>query len=245
MSDFTRFEALTFDCYGTLIDWERGILTALRAALEGDRRGASAGPAPEEALPPDERLLELYARIEPSIQAGAFRPYREILEDVVRTLGRELGLTVGDEAAARFGASVGAWPPFPDSGESLSRLSARYRLAIVSNVDDDLFAGSAAALGIDFDEVVTAQQVGSYKPSPAHFHEVLKRLDLPKERVLHVAQSLFHDIGPARELGFTTVWVNRRAGKAGGGATAPSTATPDFEVPDLRALSGLLLGEAG
>ena len=231
--DFTRFEALTFDCYGTLIDWERGILDALRPALSG------------ADLPGDEALLELYAGIESAVQSGTYRPYREILFEVARTLGSELGIAVDQEAAGRFAGSVADWPEFPDSSASLHALSSRYRLAIVSNVDDDLFAGSAARLGVTFDEIITAQQVRSYKPAHAHFHEALKRLDVPRDRVLHVAQSLFHDIAPANDLDFTTVWVNRRAGKGGGGATAPATASPDFEVPDMRALVDLLgLGPA-
>jgi len=225
--DFDRFEALTFDCYGTLIDWERGILDALRQALSG------------EELPGDEALLEAYAAVESAVQSGPYVPYRQILFQVVRTLGSQLGIEVGREAAERFAGSVVDWPAFGDSHPSLEALSARYRLAIVSNVDDDLFAGSAARLGVSFDEIVTAQQVRSYKPAHAHFHEALKRLELPREKVLHVAQSLFHDIAPANELGFTTLWVNRRAGK-GGGATAPATATPDFEVPDMEAVLALL-----
>ena len=122
------------------------------------------------------------------------------------------------------------------SARALRALETRYRLAIVSNVDDDLFEGSAGRLGIDFSEVVTAQQVGSYKPAPRHFHEVLDRLDLPRGRVLHVAQSLYHDIAPARALGIKCVWVNRRAGRPGGGATKPAVARADHEVPDLRTL---------
>lgn len=232
--DFTQIEALTFDCYGTLIDWERGIVDALRSVLSGTD-DASGGD-----LPGDDTLLGLFAGVEPSIQAGPFKPYRQILFEVVQAMGDELAVAVSQDAADRFAASVADWPPFPDSSDSLRALSSRYRLAIVSNVDDDLFAGSAGGLGVTFDEVVTAQQLQSYKPAPAHFHEVLRRLDLPMHRVLHVAQSLFHDIAPAMDLGFTTVWVNRRGGKEGGGATAPSTATPDFEVPDMESLVALL-----
>jgi 2-haloacid dehalogenase len=223
-----RFDALTFDCYGTLIDWERGILDALHTAF-----GRSAPADPQS-------LLELFAATESATQTGPFRPYRSILVQVVLSMGSELGVVVGSQAAEDFAASVPRWPAFADSVESLRSLSSRYRLAIVSNVDDDLFAGSAARLGVAFDEVVTAQQVRSYKPAPDHFHEVLRRLALPRDRVLHVAQSLFHDIAPARELGLTTVWVNRRAGREGGGATPPNGASPDFEVPDLRTLIGLL-----
>jgi 2-haloacid dehalogenase len=154
--------------------------------------------------------------------------------------GESLGFESSAAERAAFAGSVGAWPPFPDTVPSLRAMAERYRLAVVSNVDDDLFAGSAARLGVRFDEVVTAEQVGSYKPSPAHFHEVLERLGVPRERVLHVAQSLYHDIAPAGELGIRSVWVNRRAGQEGSGATAPSEARPDLEVLDLRTLVGLM-----
>lgn len=228
MTDWSDFDALTFDCYGTLIDWESGILSALGTLL--------ASAAPDD---PD-RLLEEFGRFEPEAEAGAFRAYRAVLEDVARAFGREHGVAVKDEQAVRFAASVAEWPPFDDTVDALHRLATRYRLAIVSNVDDDLFAGSAAKLGVSFDEVVTAQQVKSYKPAPGHFHEVARRLDLPRERILHVAQSLYHDVAPARALGFTCVWVNRRAGRPGGGATPESAATPDLEVPDLATLARVI-----
>lgn len=223
--DFEAFEALTFDCYGTLIDWESGILTALATLL-----------AEVEAPLSSEELLELFGRLEADAQRGAFRSYREVLTDVATQFGKTLGLDVEPHRAASFAASVSRWPPFSDSIQALRVLASRYRLAIVSNVDDDLFWGSQDLLEIDFAEVVTANQVRSYKPDPGHFREVLSRLDLPTNRVLHVAQSLFHDIAPAMELGFTCVWVNRRAGRRGGGATLPAQATPELEVPDLASL---------
>ena len=222
-------EALTFDCYGTLIDWEAGILAALRPML----------CAHGVADPGDRALLECYARFEPAAQAGEFRIYRSVLADVALGFGHAFGFETSVAEAARFAASVTAWPAFPDAPAALRALGARYRLAIVSNVDDDLFAGSAARLGITFEVVVTAQQVRSYKPAHAHFHEVLRRLDLPRERVIHVAQSLYHDVAPARALGIATVWVNRQAARPGGGATAPSDARPHLEVPDLRTLTGV------
>ncbi len=223
--DLAAFEALTFDCYGTLIDWERGIVASVEALLAELR-------AP---LDP-ETVLAQYGRFEPAAEQGPFRSYREVLRDVARAFGAEYGVPLDGAAADAFASSVSAWPPFPDTVSALARLATRYRLAVVSNVDDDLFAGSARVLGVPFDQVVTAQQVRSYKPAPAHFHEVLRRLELPRTRVLHVAQSLYHDIAPARALGFTCVWVNRRAGRAGGGATPPSEARPDLEVPDLASL---------
>jgi len=224
--DCERFEAITFDCYGTLIDWESGILGHLRAMLH--RNGV--------AVPADDELLRDFARYELEAESGGFRPYRSVLTDVALGFCKAHGFEPADEEVTQFAASVGVWPPFTDTVPALKALAGRFRLAIVSNVDDDLFAGSAAELGVNFDEVVTAQQIRSYKPHPAHFHEVLKRLALPSGKVLHVAQSLYHDIAPARELGLTSVWVNRRAGKKGGGATAPSDARPDHEVPDLRTL---------
>jgi 2-haloacid dehalogenase len=223
--NFDDFEAVTLDCYGTLIDWETGILSALHPVLE--RAGLSVD---------HESLLEHFARIESSIQHGPYRPYREVLAGVLRGLGRELGFRVTQAEEQAFGASVGTWPPFPDTREALTVLRARFQLAVVSNIDDDLFEGSAMLIGVPFDELVTAQQVRSYKPARAHFDEVLRRLGKPMNRVLHVAQSLFHDIAPAKALGFCCVWVNRRAGKPGSGATFPADARPDLEVPDLASL---------
>jgi 2-haloacid dehalogenase len=159
-----------------------------------------------------------------------------VLEEVMRRFGTELGFRPSPDEVAGFAASVPSWPPFADTVPSLRALATRYRLAVVSNVDDDLFAGTAARLEVPFAEVVTAQQVRSYKPARAHFDAVLRRLGLPRERVLHVAQSLFHDIAPATALGFPCVWVNRRAGRTGSGATPPARATPDLEVADLAAL---------
>lgn len=224
-------EALTFDCYGTLIDWESGILTSFRALAGG------GGPTVA-----DDEVLERFGRLEAEAEAGAFRSYRDVLREVARGFGRAYGFDSEPDAVDRFAASVAGWPPFPDSSAALARLAARYRLAIVSNVDDDLFAGSERLLGAHFEHVVTAQQVRSYKPAHAHFHEVLRRLRLPKARVLHVAQSLFHDVAPANELGIRCAWVNRRAGREGGGATRPAKARPDLEVPDLRSLTELLAG---
>ena len=227
--DLQGFDALTFDCYGTLVDWERGILDAL-APLFASHGAPSPGA---------DALLERFGRAESDVQAGPFLSYRDVLRAVARRLGEEAGFTPSDAESSAFAGSVGAWPPFPDTVPALRALAGRYRLAVVSNVDDDLFAATATKLGVAFDAVVTAQQVRSYKPAPAHFHEVLRRLALPRERVLHVAQSLYHDVAPARALGFACVWVNRRAGRMGPGATVPASATPDLEVRDLATLARL------
>lgn len=228
---FEGVEALTFDCYGTIVDWETGILRSLEPVLRGVER-----------RPSDEALLEMYGRFESEAQRGAFRSYREVLREVGRRYGEELDCEVDAATADRFAEAVGEWPAFADSVEALQALGRRYRLAVVSNVDDDLFGVTAAGLGIDFDEVVTAQQVRGYKPGRAHFDEALRRLGLPKERVVHVAQSLFHDIAPANELGLVCVWVDRRSDRKGGGATPSAEATPDLVVPDLATLARVAVG---
>ncbi len=245
-SIFDGVEALTFDCYGTIVDWESGILQAARALLGltgGGRGGGSvrrggAGPnGGAERRLSDDALLELFGRLEPAAEQPPFRSYREVLTEVAEGMGEAVGWPVSAAAAARFADSVPEWPPFLDSRDALRRLSTKYRLAIVSNVDDDLFAGTAGRLGVTFDEVVTAQQVGCYKPEPDHFHEVLGRLELPVGAVVHVAQSLYHDIRPAKALGFTCTWVDRRTGRSGSGATPPAEAEPDLVVPDLATLA--------
>ena len=228
--DPTAFDVLTFDCYGTLIDWEAGLLAALRAQL-GD---AVAGVG-------DEDLLEAFAGIEHAAQVP-YQPYRDVLAQALGELGRRYGTDPGPEQVAAFAASVPDWPAFPDSSEALVRLQTRYRLVPITNCDDDLFAGSAERLGITFDDVVTAQQAGAYKPDERPFRLAFERVGVPRERILHVAQSLWHDHVTAQRLGLTSVWINRRAGRAGGGATPPAEASPDLELPDMRALADLLVG---
>jgi 2-haloacid dehalogenase len=140
-------------------------------------------------------------------------------------------------AAAAFGDSVGDWPAFADSTDALRSLHKRFRLGVITNCDDDLFARSNERLGVDFDWVVTAQQAGSYKPDSHNFDVAFERLGLPRDRILHVAQSLFHDHVPAKRLGLSTVWINRRHDRPGSGATPPAEATPDLELPDMASLA--------
>jgi 2-haloacid dehalogenase len=226
--DLGRFQAMTFDCYGTLIDWETGLLSALGQLF-----------APHTAEPPDESILESFAHHEARLEAGPFRPYREVLTEVARALCDEAGVEASEAELSRFAGSVGDWPAFPDSAEALAALSRRYRLGVVTNCDDDLFAASQRRLGVIFDPVVTAQQVRSYKPAARHFEVALERLDLSREAILHVAQSLFHDHVPAVALGLSTVWVDRRHDRQGAGATPPAEAAPDLVVPDLATLADL------
>jgi 2-haloacid dehalogenase len=224
MLDFDAFDALTFDCYGTLIDWETGIADGLR------RAGFGAD---------DEVLLETFARHEAPLEAGPYLTYREVLAGAARGAAEDLGVAVTDEAVEAFAGSVGDWPAFPDSAEALAALKERFRLGVITNCDDDLFALSNRRLGVEFDWVVTAQQAGGYKPRPENFLFAFERIDVPRERILHVAQSLFHDHVPAKALGMTTVWIDRRQGRGGSGATPPAEAEPDLVVPDMRSFADL------
>jgi 2-haloacid dehalogenase len=225
MLNFNDFDVLTFDCYGTLIDWEPGILNALRPIF-----------ADHGVQIADEKALELYGELEPQAEHGEYRDYKSVLKLVLQGMGARLGFAPTGDELSRFAYSVKDWLPFTDSTPALSALKKRYKLAIISNIDDDLIAASVQRLQVTFDWIITAQQARSYKPSPNNFLVALQRIGLPSDKLLHVAQSLYHDIAPARSLGLATVWVNRRQGKDGGGATLPVQATPDLEVPDLQTL---------
>jgi 2-haloacid dehalogenase len=227
--DYSAFDALTFDCYGTLIDWEAGLVAALRDAL---------GDGVAEVDPED--LLVRFARYEATAEAGPYQRYRAVLANGLRGVASELDLEVSDDAAARFGGSVVDWPAFPDSAAALAHLKTRFRLGVITNCDDDLFAASNERLGIRFDWVVTAQQVGSYKPSEANFQAMFERLaadGVDRGRILHVAQSLYHDHAPAKQLGMTTVWIDRRHDRPGFGATPRAEAQPDATFPDMRSFA--------
>ncbi len=228
--DFSRFDALTFDTYGTLIDWERGILNALQVVLSRD-----------DVTRSEDELLELYARHEAEVERGVYRTYREVLAASVRGLCAELGVDPADRAVAEFSASVPEWPAFPDSAAALRRLATGFRLGVLTNCDDDLFAGTNRRLGVTFDWVVTAQQARGYKPRTENFEVLFATVDVPRERILHVAQSLFHDHVPAKALGMTTVWINRRHDRPGSGATPPADATPDLVCPDMRSFADIAL----
>lgn len=250
--DPERFDLLTFDCYGTLVDWEAGIIAAVRevCAAHGsaDRspRGPAPGPAPATApgpapaMAPATAILSAFGAAEHVVQAGRYRSYREVLALTLARMGGTLGFDPTPAQCDAFAASVGDWPAFPDTVDALRRLARRYRLGIVSNVDDDLFAGTRKRLRTDFDWVVTAQQVGSYKPATAHFEEMAMRSGIPRDRTLHVAQSLFHDIAPASALGYATVHVDRPSRGGRSGATPPADARPDATVHDMASVAALL-----
>ncbi len=227
----TDFDVLTFDCYGTLIDWESGILNALRPWAE--KRGQAVE---------DSRLLGAFGRhewVQQTARPGALYP--DILAGAFLGIAGELGIAAEPGEAEAFGGSVKDWPAFPDSAEALAYLKRHYKLAVLSNIDRASLAHSNAKLGVEFDLLVTAQDVGSYKPAPAHFERALAELagmGFGKEQILHTAQSLHHDHVPAKAMGFNTLWINRRAGKPGAGADKPppDEVTPDWEVPSLAAM---------
>ncbi len=224
--DFDRIDIISFDCYGTLIDWESGILDAL-ASFRSEYRDRAT----------DDDVLEHYAALESVMESGEYIPYRDVLRGVMRGFARRFSVPEERLDADLLLDSLPKWRPFPDTVDALRRLKQRYRLAVISNTDDDLFAQTAFSLEVPFDFVITAEQVRSYKPSARNFDRALEAFGIPKECWLHAAQSRFHDVAPARELGISTVWVNRRAGKRGHGATMTSDAMPDLEVPDVRTLA--------
>ena len=247
--DPDRFDLLTFDCYGTLVDWEAGIITAVREVCAADgithsaprnRHHRAGQTADRQSVPTDAAILAAFGDSEHAVQAERYRTYREVLALTLDRMGHALGFRPSPLRCDTFAASVGDWPPFPDTVDALARLASRYRLGIVSNVDDDLFARTARHLHTDFDWIVTAQQVGSYKPAPAHFKEMAMRSGIPVGRTLHIAQSLFHDIAPASALGYATVHVNRPSRGGGSGATPPSDARPDAAVTDMASVAELL-----
>jgi len=225
MLDFSRFEVLTFDCYGTLINWEAGILPVLRRILSGHGKKLD-----------DVTLLKLYGDFELLSEQGPFRPYREVLQSVVRRFGAELGFSPTEAEVRSLPESLPGWQPWPDTVAALGTLKSRFRLAILSNVDDDLFAATRPQLKVDFDEVITAQQAQAYKPSHKVFEMALKRIKTPTQRILHVGQSIYHDVIPAQAMGLASVWVNRPSARKGIGAVKAAEAAPDLEVANLAAL---------
>lgn len=226
MLDFSRFKFLTFDCYGTLVDWESGILAALRPLLAAHHIDIN-----------EDELLARYAQHETELEAGPYSRYRDVLAQVVVRLGSEYGFTPTENEQRSLAESIRNWQPFPDTISALQRLASRYSLVILSNIDDDLFAFTQQKLGVNFTDVITAQQAGSYKPSRNNFELALQRIGRDNAEILHVAQSLFHDVAPARALGIATAWINRRKDKQGSGATPPSSATPDATFATLAELA--------
>lgn len=219
---------LTFDCYGTLIDWEAGAIEALRPLLA--RHGVSLS---------DDEIIALIQEFDGALCEPPYKPYRAVLAGVVEGFGQRFGFPVGAAEHNLLASSIPSWRPFPDTVEALRALRRRYRLAIVSNIDDDLFAASARQLEVSFDAVITAEQARCYKPGRAIFEEALRRLGAGPEAIAHVAEGVT-EIPPARQLGCATVWVRRN-----GRSARLLSEAPDLEVPDLQSLLAAMAADAG
>jgi 2-haloacid dehalogenase len=226
--DFSQYRVLSFDCYGTLIDWETGIFSALRPILTAHGKSIA-----------DTELLKVYSELESEAEQGEFHPYREVLQSVVRGFGERFGFKPTEAQARSLPDSLANWQPFPDTVAALQKLKARCQLAVISNVDDDLFAASARRLEVRFDHVITAQQARAYKPSMRIFSLAQQRIGAAPAQWLHAAQSVYHDVIPARSLGIATVWVNRPSPRPGAGAAKAAAGEPDLEVPDVKTLAQL------
>jgi 2-haloacid dehalogenase len=182
----------------------------------------------------------MYGEIEAEEESGEYQPYRDILQSVVRGFGTRLGFVPSEKEQRSLPDSLAKWKPFPDTVAALRRLKEKFKLGILSNIDDDLFSASASQLGIEFDEVVTASQARAYKPSLDLFRLAQKRIGLPMERWLHAGQSIYHDVIPVQALGIATIWVNRPSPLPNSGAAKPAQAKPDVEVASLQELADLV-----
>jgi len=237
VAEFDQFRALSFDCYGTLIDWEAGIV----AALEPWSSRAAIAAA-------DDELLEAFAAHETVVERERpTMPYPEVLAETLRRIATEYGADATDDERAAFGASVGDWPAFPDSADALRRLHTRFELVILSNVDRASFAGSNERLGVTFDRIVTAEEVGSYKPDPANFDALVAAVGargIGRTELLHLAQSLYHDHAPAHAAGLPSVWIDRRRGRRGSGATPlpAGTVQPRWTFASLAEFADAAVG---
>jgi 2-haloacid dehalogenase len=231
MLNFREFDVLTFDCYGTLIDWETGIFSALKPILAGHGKSVS-----------DARLLEMYGEFEAQAEAREYRSYREVLQEVVSSFGKKLAFTPTLDELSSLADSVQHWQPWPDTVAALNQLKSHYRLAIISNTDDALFQMTRRHLQVNFASVVTAEQAHCYKPGLEIFNLALERVGASRNRILHVGQSIYHDVLPAQSLGLATVWVNRSSARAGVGAVKCAEGKPDLEVKTLEELAHLAMG---
>jgi 2-haloacid dehalogenase len=227
---FDSIRLITFDCYGTLIDWEDGMLAALRPMFARNGQKIS-----------DEDILAHYGEIEAELEAGPYLPYRTVLSKVAQGIGQRFGIKISEEDGRAFAESLTRWKPFADTMPALQLMVRKFKLAIISNIDDDLFAETRKKFApINFDFVVTAQQMQAYKPSLKNFEEAIRRSGLSKDQILHVGQSIYHDIEPANTLGIQNVWVNRPSLRPGVGPVRIGKGKPTHEVRSLAELAKLL-----
>ena len=234
MLDLSRFAVLSFDCYGTMIDWEAGIFAALRPVLAAHNKRVN-----------DVTLLKIYSELELEAEQQTYVSYREVLQSVIRGFGKRMGFDCSEDEIGSLPESLAAWQPFPDTVEALRELKTRYQLAVISNIDDDLFALTAPKLGVEFDQVVTAQQARCYKPCQRIFQIARERIGVDPKRWLHIGQSIYHDVIPAQAMGLAAVWVNRPSPREGAGATKSVAGKPDLEVSSLKELVELVSSSVG
>ncbi len=234
MFDLSKFTVLSFDCYGTMIDWEAGIFSAMRPILAAHNKRVN-----------DVTLLKMYSELELEAEQGKYISYREVLQSVVRGFGEKLGFDPSEAEMRSLPESLATWQPFPDTVAALRELKTRYQLAVISNIDDDLFADTAPKLGVKFNQVITAQQALCYKPCKRIFQIAQDKLGVAPGKWLHVGQSIYHDIIPAQAMGIAAVWVNRPSPREGAGATKAAAGKPDLEVASLKELVELVSSSEG
>jgi len=219
--DFDQFKLISFDCYGTLVDWKRSLTDIMNPFVTRHKLDLSK-----------DQLFDLFLRADQKSISEDYKPYHDVLVSIMDEMGKELNINLMQTERTCLVDRFGDWTAFPDTTDALQELKKRYKLAIISNVDDELFDVTKRCLGVRFDYIITAKQVGSYKPSKNNFIKALEKFGLPSEHVFHVAQSIYHDIVPTNELGWSNVWVNRYNEPE---RTNPAE-FPDLEVPDLASL---------
>ena len=217
-----KFSHLTFDCYGTLIDWRNGIELNLGGLLT------------EKGLASKVKVFPVYLKAEAE-EEGEYKSYREVLRDTAIKVAKKLGVQISEDDAVRFAASVPSWPPFTDTVETMKELGRRgYKRVILSNVDRDILRETILQSGLDVDGYVTAEDVGSYKPSEGHWKKFFDEYGTSKTSTLHIASSIYHDIIPTSKLGITNAWINRYS------EPKPAGVNPSYVFQDLKGLLNIL-----
>lgn len=225
MLKFNQFKVLTFDCYGTLIDWESSILSTLRPILSIYSKDID-----------DTQIIELFNKFERKIQnENEYVNYKEVLKRVMQQFGNKFEFSPSSSELNCLIDSLGNWRPFPDTVLALKKLKEKYKIVIISNIDDDLFALTEKQLQVKFDWVITAEQVKSYKPSLKNFRYAIEKIGVSPDQILHIAQSLYHDIIPTNSLGLSNIWVNRK------NISKFEKCSADLEVPDLKTLVSYMI----
>jgi 2-haloacid dehalogenase len=223
--NFNQFKLISFDCYGTLVDWKHSLMDIMKPFVTRHKLDLSK-----------DQLFDLFLKADQKSISEDYKPYHDVLVSIMDEMGKELNINLKQAERTCLVDRFGDWTAFPDTTDALQELKKRYKLAIISNVDDELFDVTKRCLGVRFDYIITAKQVGSYKPSKNNFVKALEKFGLPSEHVLHVSQSIYHDIIPTNELGWSNVWVNRYNEPE---RTNPAE-FPDLEVPDLESLARII-----